>query len=120
MLEDSELTSQKYRQWKEHNKDLHLEIEKLAVQWANAKTKDTPPGSSSGEMVEVVAVETEAACFLSLGDGEMLVDAEPSLSSTMKAAGDSDVEPQSEQSVTAESSTDDLASPASRENYFYI
>ncbi|XP_042186120.1 connector enhancer of kinase suppressor of ras 2 isoform X3 [Oncorhynchus tshawytscha] len=118
VLEDSELTSQKYRQWKEHNKDLHLEIEKLAVQWA--KTKDTPPGSSSGEMVEVVAVETEAACGLSLGDGEMLVDAEPSLSSTMKAAGDSDVEPQSEQSVTAESRTDDLASPASRENYFYI
>nr|XP_029544473.1 connector enhancer of kinase suppressor of ras 1-like [Oncorhynchus nerka] len=118
VLEDSELTSQKYCQWKEHNKDLHLEIEKLAVQWA--KTKDTPPGSSSGEMVEVVAVETEAACGLSLGDGEMLVDEEPSLSSTMKAAGDSDVEPQSEQSVTAESSTDDLASPASRENYFYI
>ncbi|XP_045570195.1 connector enhancer of kinase suppressor of ras 1 isoform X2 [Salmo salar] len=123
VLEDSELTSQKYCQWKEHNKDLHLEIEKLAVQRAKAlaKTKDTPPGSSSGEMGEAVAVETEAAYGLSLGYGEMLVDAEPSLSSTMKkAAGDSDVEPQSEQSVTAEISTDDVASPASRENYFYI
>ncbi|KAK6304154.1 hypothetical protein J4Q44_G00247400 [Coregonus suidteri] len=133
VLEDSELTSQKYRQWKEHNEDLHLVIEKLAVQRAKAVAKaraghkedqDTPRGPSP---VEQVAVETEGACGLSLSDGEMLVDAEPSLSSPVKNVGYSDVEPQSEHSSTAESSTDkpnsttaDGASPASPENYFYI
>uniref|UniRef100_A0A8C8BUP8 Connector enhancer of kinase suppressor of Ras 1 n=1 Tax=Oncorhynchus tshawytscha TaxID=74940 RepID=A0A8C8BUP8_ONCTS len=107
VLEDSDLTSQKYRHWKEHNEDLHLVIEKLAVQRAKA----------TGGCV----------CGLSLSDGEMLVDAEPLLSGPVKNVGDLDVEPQSEQSSTAESSTDqqssntaDIASQASPDNYFYI
>lgn len=133
VLEDSDLTSQKYRQWKEHNEDLHLVIEKLAVQRAKAVAKaraghkedqDTPPEASPGKQV---AVETGGVCGLSLSDGEMLVDAEPLLSSPVKNAGDLDVEPQSEHSSTAESSTDkqssntaDVASQASPDNYFYI
>uniref|UniRef100_A0AAZ3R7I3 Connector enhancer of kinase suppressor of Ras 1 n=1 Tax=Oncorhynchus tshawytscha TaxID=74940 RepID=A0AAZ3R7I3_ONCTS len=110
VLEDSDLTSQKYRHWKEHNEDLHLVIEKLAVQRAKA-----------------VATTGGCVCGLSLSDGEMLVDAEPLLSGPVKNVGDLDVEPQSEQSSTAESSTDqqssntaDIASQASPDNYFYI
>uniref|UniRef100_A0A8C7LX28 Connector enhancer of kinase suppressor of Ras 1 n=1 Tax=Oncorhynchus kisutch TaxID=8019 RepID=A0A8C7LX28_ONCKI len=134
VLEDSDLTSQKYRQWKEHNEDLHLVIEKLAVQRAKAvatarvghkEDQDTPPEPSPGKQV---AVETGGCVFgLSLSDGEMLVDAEPLLSGPVKNVGDLDVEPQSEHSSTAESSTDqqssntaDIASQASPDNYFYI
>uniref|UniRef100_A0A4W5NHJ2 Connector enhancer of kinase suppressor of Ras 1 n=1 Tax=Hucho hucho TaxID=62062 RepID=A0A4W5NHJ2_9TELE len=133
VLEDSDLTSQKYRQWKEQNEDLHLVIKNLAVQRAKAVAKakaghkedqDTPPEPSPGKQV---AVEKGGACGLSLSDGEMLVDAEPLLSSPVKSVGDLDVEPQSEHSSTAESSTDkqssstdDVASPASPDNYFYI
>ncbi|XP_042181498.1 connector enhancer of kinase suppressor of ras 1 isoform X1 [Oncorhynchus tshawytscha] len=134
VLEDSDLTSQKYRHWKEHNEDLHLVIEKLAVQRAKAvatarvghkEDQDTPPEPSPGKQV---AVETGGCvCGLSLSDGEMLVDAEPLLSGPVKNVGDLDVEPQSEQSSTAESSTDqqssntaDIASQASPDNYFYI
>nr|XP_046222380.1 connector enhancer of kinase suppressor of ras 1 isoform X3 [Oncorhynchus gorbuscha] len=134
VLEDSDLTSQKYRQWKEHNEDLHLVIEKLAVQRAEAvatarvghkEDQDTPPEPSPGKQV---TVETGGyVCGLSLSDGEMLVDAEPLLSGPVKNVGDLDVEPQSEHSSTAESSTDqqssntaDVASQASPDNYFYI
>ncbi|XP_035608606.1 CNK3/IPCEF1 fusion protein isoform X3 [Oncorhynchus keta] len=134
VLEDSDLTSQKYRQWKEHNEDLHLVIEKLAVQRAKAvatarvghkEDQDTPTEPSPGKQV---TVETGGCvCGLSLSDGEMLVDAEPLLSGPVKNAGDLDVEPQAEHSSTAESSTDqqssntaDVASQASPDNYFYI
>ncbi|XP_055720218.1 CNK3/IPCEF1 fusion protein-like [Salvelinus fontinalis] len=129
VLEDSGLTSQKYRQWKEHNEDLHLVIERLAVQRAKARAgyeedQDTPPEPSPGKQV---AVETGGVCGLSLSDGEMLVDAEPLLSSPVMNVGDLDVEPQSEHSSTAESSADqqssntaNVASQASPDNYFYI
>uniref|UniRef100_A0A674A2N9 Connector enhancer of kinase suppressor of Ras 1 n=1 Tax=Salmo trutta TaxID=8032 RepID=A0A674A2N9_SALTR len=123
VLEDSDLTSQKYRQWKEHNEDLQLVIEKLA-RAGHKEDQDTPPEASPGKQV---AVETGGVCGLSLSDGEMLVDAEPLLSSPVKNVGDLDVEPQSEHSSTAESSTDkqssntaDVASQASPDNYFYI
>uniref|UniRef100_A0A3P8YHJ3 Connector enhancer of kinase suppressor of Ras 1 n=1 Tax=Esox lucius TaxID=8010 RepID=A0A3P8YHJ3_ESOLU len=90
VLEDPELTPQKYRLWKDHNQDLHLEIQKLAVQ------------------------RTEGAYGLSLSDGEMLVDAESSMFSSEEknAMSDSDVEP-------AEIHPKD-ARASSLENYFYI
>ncbi|XP_010877865.2 connector enhancer of kinase suppressor of ras 1 isoform X1 [Esox lucius] len=122
VLEDPELTPQKYRLWKDHNQDLHLEIQKLAVQRAAAVTKETtrgvsekgqgsPTGLSPGE---TVAVETEGAYGLSLSDGEMLVDAESSMFSSEEknAMSDSDVEP-------AEIHPKD-ARASSLENYFYI
>uniref|UniRef100_A0A8D0AQM3 Connector enhancer of kinase suppressor of Ras 1 n=1 Tax=Sander lucioperca TaxID=283035 RepID=A0A8D0AQM3_SANLU len=68
ILEDSDLSASKYRQWKKQNEELVQEIEKLA-------TLKTSKG------VDDAAVQdkpTEGAYRLSLSDGEQLVDAEPS------------------------------------------
>ncbi|KAK5606697.1 hypothetical protein CRENBAI_016961 [Crenichthys baileyi] len=90
ILEDSVLTASKYRRWKEHNEELVSEIEKLATQRASAEGKDiasvqdTPAEDVALETVAMetaiatVTAETEGAYRLSLSDGEMLVDAEPS------------------------------------------
>ncbi|KAL0969592.1 hypothetical protein UPYG_G00229530 [Umbra pygmaea] len=131
VLDDPELTPLKYHQWKEQNKDLHLEIEKLAAQRAKAVAMATtgagprngqgsPTGPSPGEMRKTVAVETEGAYGLSLSDGEMLVDSESPLFRAEKSAkSDSDVESQFEHAAPSESHPPQ-ASPASLENYFYI
>ncbi|GLD67788.1 connector enhancer of kinase suppressor of ras 1 isoform X2, partial [Lates japonicus] len=85
ILEDSNLTASKYRQWKEQNEELVQEIEKLTVLKApkggdNAAAQDTPAEEVAWETVakETVSTETEGAYRLSLSDGEQLVDAEPS------------------------------------------
>ncbi|XP_015235498.1 PREDICTED: connector enhancer of kinase suppressor of ras 1 [Cyprinodon variegatus] len=86
ILDDSDLTALKYRQWKEHNEELVSEIERLATQKAStggedvALVQDTPAEDVTVETVatETPAAETEGAYRLSLSDGEQLVDAEPS------------------------------------------
>uniref|UniRef100_UPI003AAD8AA9 connector enhancer of kinase suppressor of ras 1 isoform X3 n=1 Tax=Centroberyx gerrardi TaxID=166262 RepID=UPI003AAD8AA9 len=84
ILEDSDLTAGKFRQWKEHNEELCQEIERLAVLRASDEgvgvARDTPAERVAMETVatETATVETEGACRLSLSDGEQLVDAEPS------------------------------------------
>ncbi|XP_076021633.1 connector enhancer of kinase suppressor of ras 1 isoform X2 [Genypterus blacodes] len=84
ILDDSSPSAPKFRQWKETNEDLFLEIERLA----NLRTakegpevvQDTPTEEVALETVakETATAETEGAYRLSLSDGEQLVDAEPS------------------------------------------
>lgn len=81
LLDDSDVTALKYRQWKESNEELVQEIEKLAALKTSktegdvAPVQDTP---TEGVATETVAKETAGAYRLSLSDGEQLVDAEPS------------------------------------------
>lgn len=85
ILEGSDVTASKYRQWKEFNEELVQEIEKAAALKASkggddAKVQDTPAEEVALETVakETATAETEGAYRLSLSDGEQLVDAEPS------------------------------------------
>ncbi|XP_071353668.1 connector enhancer of kinase suppressor of ras 1 isoform X2 [Trachinotus anak] len=85
ILDDSDLTASKYRQWKEQNEELVKEIEKLTALKAstggdNAAVQDTPAEEVALETVakETATAHTEGAYRLSLSDGEQLVDAEPS------------------------------------------
>ncbi|KAM6973687.1 connector enhancer of kinase suppressor of ras 1 isoform 2-T2 [Aplochiton taeniatus] len=74
VLEDSELTAEKFRRWKELNEDLSQEVERLAALRAKdggaAEQPEAAPGMAAG-------APAEGACGLSLSDGEELVDAEP-------------------------------------------
>ncbi|XP_036448814.1 connector enhancer of kinase suppressor of ras 1 isoform X2 [Colossoma macropomum] len=91
LLEDSELTPVKFRQWKQRNEELHQEIEKLAAE----KRK---------KHVETTAEKTASeACSLSLSDGEQLVDAE--------LPGNGEPRPEN---------SDGRAESNSSDNYFYI
>lgn len=83
ILEDSDLTPSKYRQWKEHNEELVQEIDRLAALKAskggdNAVVQDTPTEQVTLETVakETATADTEGAYRLRLSDGEQLVDAE--------------------------------------------
>ncbi|CAG10443.1 unnamed protein product, partial [Tetraodon nigroviridis] len=78
ILEESELTASKFRQWKEHNEELVQEIERAAS--IKASKGDTTAENSPAEEPpsEPGEAETEGAYRLSLSDGEQLVDAEPS------------------------------------------
>ncbi|XP_039994115.1 connector enhancer of kinase suppressor of ras 1 isoform X2 [Xiphias gladius] len=85
ILEESNLTASRYRQWKEQNEELVQEIEKLAELKAskgrdNAAVQDATAEEVALETVakETATAETEGAYRLSLSDGEQLVDAEPS------------------------------------------
>lgn len=85
ILEDSNLTVSKYRQWKEQNEELVAEIAKLCALKISkggdkAAVQDTPAKDVALETVamETANTETEGAYRLSLSDGEQLVDAEPS------------------------------------------
>lgn len=84
ILDDSDLTAAKFRQWKEHNEELYQEIERLALLRASREqvdaVQDTPAEEVGMETVatETPASETGGACRLSLSDGEQLVDVEPS------------------------------------------
>ncbi|XP_027130995.1 connector enhancer of kinase suppressor of ras 1 isoform X2 [Larimichthys crocea] len=85
ILEDSDLTASKYRQWKDNNEELVHEIDRLAALKASegrddAAVQDTPAEEVASETVakETAIAETEGAYRLSLSDGEQLVDAEPS------------------------------------------
>ncbi|XP_029982935.1 connector enhancer of kinase suppressor of ras 1 isoform X2 [Sphaeramia orbicularis] len=85
LLDESDVTAAKYREWKEHNEELLQEIERLAAlrvsnEGDDGKTQDTPTEEVALETVakETAGAETEGAYRLSLSDGEQLVDAEPS------------------------------------------
>lgn len=80
ILEDSNLTASKYRQWKEHNEDLAQEIDRVASLKAPAAGDITAVQDQPAEEValETATAETEGAYRLSLSDGEQLVDPEPS------------------------------------------
>ncbi|KAG9333553.1 hypothetical protein JZ751_011389 [Albula glossodonta] len=74
VLEDGDLTSLKFRQWKESNEHLFQEIERLAAERAQHALRQA----------EAVAADTggtetggDGAYGLALSDGEQLVDAEP-------------------------------------------
>lgn len=81
ILEESDLTASKFRQWKEHNEELVQEIERAAS--LKASKEGTAAAAESPRPTEEVPSEpgdseTEGAYRLSLSDGEQLVDAEPS------------------------------------------
>lgn len=85
ILDDSDLTVSKYRQWKEQNEELVADIEKLcALKTSKGGGKpvvqDTPAEEVARETaaMETANTETEGAYRLSLSDGEQLVDAAPS------------------------------------------
>ncbi|XP_035850866.1 connector enhancer of kinase suppressor of ras 1 isoform X4 [Sander lucioperca] len=85
ILEDSDLSASKYRQWKKQNEELVQEIEKLATLKTSkgvddAAVQDKPAKEVALETVakKTATSETEGAYRLSLSDGEQLVDAEPS------------------------------------------
>ncbi|XP_078133247.1 connector enhancer of kinase suppressor of ras 1 isoform X3 [Sander vitreus] len=85
ILEDSDLSASKYRQWKKQNEELVQEIEKLATLKTSkgvddASAQDKPAKEVALETVakKTAISETEGAYRLSLSDGEQLVDAEPS------------------------------------------
>lgn len=77
ILEESELTATKFRQWKEHNEELVQEINRAALLKAS-KEGDTTAENLFAEEPSSEPGQTEGAYRLSLSDGEQLVDAEPS------------------------------------------
>ncbi|XP_039641074.1 connector enhancer of kinase suppressor of ras 1 isoform X6 [Perca fluviatilis] len=85
ILEDSDLSASKYRQWKKQNEELVQEIEKLATLKTSKGVDDVAVQDKPAKEVALETVakktatsETEGAYRLSLSDGEQLVDAEPS------------------------------------------
>lgn len=98
LLEDSDLTPQKFRQWKQHNEELYQEIEK--------KQYRTTP------QVRISSTDDDGAGRLSLSDGEQLVDAE------LPSDGDSTPEPG--YLPERNKSCSKRADSSSSENYFYI
>lgn len=82
LLDDSDFSATKYRQWKQRNEELLLEIEKLAAQ-RDCSVKENTATSSPFVAVETVTTAAataegeEGAFGLTLSDGEQLVDAEP-------------------------------------------
>ncbi|TNM95334.1 hypothetical protein fugu_016417 [Takifugu bimaculatus] len=79
ILDDSEVTASKFRQWKEQNEELVQEIERTTSLKAS---KDGDPTAESSPTEEPPSepgeAGTEGAYRWSLSDGEQLVDAEPS------------------------------------------
>lgn len=82
ILEDSDLSASKYRQWKEHNEDLVQEIERVASlktsKGDDVEVQDTPTEAVALETVTKETATAEKEGAYSLSDGEQLVDAEPS------------------------------------------
>ncbi|XP_028995438.1 connector enhancer of kinase suppressor of ras 1 [Betta splendens] len=83
VLEDPNLTPSKYRQWRQQNEELVLEIDRQRPPKAseggdNAAVQDTPVKEVPLETVamETATTLTEGAYGLRLSDGEQLVDAE--------------------------------------------
>lgn len=83
LLDDSHFNASKFREWKELNEELYLDIEKVAkVKDSKAghhKTQDTPSHEVAVETVPQApaGVESEGAHRMNLSDGEQLVDVEP-------------------------------------------
>ncbi|XP_033498466.1 connector enhancer of kinase suppressor of ras 1 [Epinephelus lanceolatus] len=133
ILEDSDLTASKYRQWKEQNEELVQEIERLAALKAskaadNAAVQDTPTEAVALETVatETATSETEGAHRLSLSDGEQLVDAEPSDVLLEISQGSPSTSPVLELSLGSlqdsinKQLSEMVESGEAAENYFYI
>ncbi|XP_046903230.1 connector enhancer of kinase suppressor of ras 1 [Hypomesus transpacificus] len=132
VLEDSELTPAKFRQWKQINEHLSLEIEKLALQPRKASTaEDTPLATvftGNDAPIATVSTGTDTLPDTSFSDGEQLVDAEPSV--PLENVVSQALEPQEGMELSgsgftdAQSSRDSAFSPdtarPSSENYFYI
>ncbi|KAF7704761.1 connector enhancer of kinase suppressor of ras 1 isoform X1 [Silurus meridionalis] len=104
LLEDSGLTPQTFRQWKQLNEDLYQEIEKIAVE----KNRDqlNPEVRSS-------TADDDGACRLSLSDGEQLVDAE------FLSDGDSGLGPE-RLALVGDTGRSERADSGSSESYFFI
>ncbi|XP_070777003.1 connector enhancer of kinase suppressor of ras 1 [Enoplosus armatus] len=135
ILEDSDLTASKYRQWKQHNEELVQEIDRLAALKASkggddAAVQDAPTEEVALETVatETATAEAEGAYRLSLSDGEQLVDAEPSdvLLEIPQGSPSSETSPVLELSLGSlqDSINKQLSEMAqsgeAAENYFYI
>lgn len=103
ILEDSSLTPQKFRQWKQHNEDLYQDIEKLLKQKKQIQTTSHANASTAAD---------DAACRLSLSDGEQLVDAE--------LPGDGDSAPDSAREHLLSDPCRERVESSCSENYFYI
>lgn len=132
ILEDSDPSATKFRQWKETNEDLVLEIERLATLRVAKEgpevAQDAPTEEVSLETVakETATAEAEGAYRLSLSEGEQLVDAEPS-DVLLEIPSDS---PTSESSPVLELSLGSLQDSINKElsemaqsgeeHYFYI
>lgn len=129
ILEDSDLTASKFRQWKEQNEELVQEIEKLVAPKVSkagdlaAAAQDTPAKKVALETV-AKETETEGACRLSLSDGEQLVDAEPSdvLLEIPHVSENAEHSPELDISLGSlkDSINKELSEMAEGEHYFFI
>ncbi|KAJ8289478.1 hypothetical protein GJAV_G00001750 [Gymnothorax javanicus] len=129
VLEDSALTSLKYRQWKESNEHLLQEIERLAAERARGEggglqssTTDSDKASTETGAPETVAAETltpgDTAVGLRLSYGEELVDAE--VSEPREPGGIAvSLEPSETERQQLNGRSQSLAS-AGTDNYFFI
>ncbi|XP_062863870.1 connector enhancer of kinase suppressor of ras 1 [Trichomycterus rosablanca] len=100
LLEESDLTPMKYREWKQLNDDLHHEIEKGVVEKKDEQDTSQVKAAPAGE---------SGACGLCLSDGEQLVDAETPNNGERSPA------------PTVLTSTDtERAKSSSSDSYFYI
>lgn len=135
LLEDSDLSASKYRQWKDHNEELVQEIEKQATLKASkggddAAVQDTPTEKVALETVakETATAETKGAYRLSLSDGEQLVDAElsdvlleiPPGSPTTETSPVLELSLGSLQESINKQLSEMVESGEAAENYFYI
>ncbi|XP_022606301.1 connector enhancer of kinase suppressor of ras 1 [Seriola dumerili] len=135
ILEDSDLTASKYRQWKEQNEELIQEIEKLTALKASKGEDDAAVQGMPAEEValetvakETATADTEGAYRLSLSDGEQLVDAEPSdvLLEIPQGSPDTETSPVLELSLGSlqdsinKQLSEMVESGEAAENYFYI
>lgn len=131
ILDDSDLTADKFREWKQCNEELFLEIERLAVEKERAAREEAQAAElvttateatehqGDGSGVETVGGDSitvddgEGGAFgLRLSLGEELVDSEPP--SAVTTAPDSS---QTELSVDPLNLS---SASASSESYFYI
>lgn len=135
ILEDSDLTALKYRQWKEHNEEIVHEIEKLDLLRASkggddVAVQDMPTDDVALETVAkgTATAETKGAYGLSLSDGEQLVDAEtsdillelPQGSPTTVSTPDLDLSLGSLQDSINQQLSEMVESGEATEHYFYI
>ncbi|XP_003962772.2 connector enhancer of kinase suppressor of ras 1 isoform X2 [Takifugu rubripes] len=127
ILDDSEVTASKFRQWKEQNEELVQEIERTTSLKAS---KDGDPTAESSPTEEPPSepgeAGTEGAYRWSLSDGEQLVDAEPSDVLLEMGSPGLETSPMLELSLGSlqESINKELSDMAvsgnSTENYFFI
>ncbi|KAK5857530.1 hypothetical protein PBY51_010770 [Eleginops maclovinus] len=133
LLEESDQSASKYRQWKGNNEELVKEIERLATLKSSkgaegATMHDTPIEEVALETVdkETASSETEGAYRLSLSDGEQLVDAEPADIHLEIPQGSPSPSPVLELSLGSlqdsinEKLSEMVESGEAAENYFYI